>query len=458
MLFKKAEAYAKSTGIDSMLSSADAVIVGFSGGADSSVLLSFFLERRKKFPNLRIVAAHVNHMIRGAEADGDEEFCRQFCRENDVDLEVLRADIPALSEKRKMGLEETARAERYAFFESLSKKYNNSLIATAHNADDNLETLVINLVRGSGTKGLSGISPVRDGKFIRPLLSCSSEEIRAFAKNEGISFVTDSTNADTEYTRNAFRCDVVPLLRLHNPKVTDAALRLSKAAREDCDYIEGEARKLISQGITRELLRSIHPALFQRVVLLLYREKAGTSSDLSEKNVSDCRKLILGTEAGYISLPHSLAFFADKNLVFVALEPQDDGNTVCNDRIELCAEKDTVFGSFCIRISENEGYINTINENVYNLSLHTTIDCGKINGKLYARVRQNGDTVYLRKMTRKLKKLYCDADVPTFLRNSLPVIEDSDGIVFVPFIGVRDGCSPTKETKKTIILHIYKRR
>ena len=460
MLFEKALEYSRSTGIDKMLADTETVIVGYSGGADSSVLLSFFIYLKSRFPKINVVAAHMNHMIRGDEADGDESFCRNFCLERGIAFECTRADIPEISKKSGAGLEECARNERYAFFERLSEKYGGALIATAHNGDDNLETVIFNLVRGSGTKGLSGIAPVRDGKYIRPLLSCTSEEIRAFAKKEGIPYVTDSTNADTAYTRNSIRHGVLPTLRKQNPKAAEAALRLSRAAREDCDFIEKEAEKLLLSGINRERLRSLHPALFQRVLLLLYRERANTASDLSEKNVRDCRELILSTESGCISLPRALAFFADKNEVFIATDPrfEDKNDKKCPQRLPLIPDEECIFGDFCICITRNAHLIDTKRENVYNLSLHAALDCDKINGDIFVRARENGDTVRKGKMTKKLKKLLCDADVPVYLRDRLPILEDGDGIVYVPFIGARDGCSVTKETEKIINLHIYERR
>lgn len=460
MLFEKASDFCRRSGIFKLLESSSCVIVGFSGGADSSVLLSFFISLRDKFPNLQIIAAHVNHMIRKGEAERDEEFCKRFCLENSIPLEIARIDIPALSEKHKKGTEETARIERYAFFEELSKKHPGALIATAHNADDNLETVIFHIARGSGTKGLSGIAPVRDEKFIRPLLCCTSDEIRTFAKEKEIDFVTDSTNLDTAYTRNAIRHTVSPLLYELNPKVSDAALRLSSAARLDCDFIEKEAEKILEEKLTRERLADLHPALFQRVILALFKEKAKSASDLSEKNFNDCRALCRSTKNGSVSLPCELAFFADKGEVYIDKDPKylTDNEKEPEEAIELLPDIPLYFSDFCILLTQNGNYVTVIDENVYNLSLHERLDCGRIYGKLWIRGRRAGDTIRKGKMTKKLKKLLCDADIPKRIRDSLPIAEDGEGILYVPYIGARDLASADKNTEKTINLMIFKKK
>lgn len=459
MTLKKALDFCRDVGILDLIKNASAIIVGFSGGADSAVLLSFFDSLKDELSEKKIIAAHVNHMIRGVEADRDEAFCKSFCENLGIPLEIARIDIPALCKSLGKGTEEVARAERYAFFEELSKKYPDSLIATAHNADDNLETVIFHIARGSGTKGLSGIAPVRDKKFIRPLLSCTSEEIRSFAKKTGIDYVTDSTNLDTVYTRNSIRHEISPLLYNLNPRVSDAALRLSASARLDCDFIEKEAERILYEGVTRERLAKLHPALFQRVILSLFKQKAGHTCDLSEKNIKDCRALVLSKKSGSISLAGGLAFFADKNEVYIDTDPKylsPDENATA---LPILLQKDfpLYFSDFCILLSENGNYVNVIDENVYKLSLHERLDCGKIDGKLWIRPRRAGDTIRKGNMTKKLKKLLCDADVPVKVRDTLPITVDGSGIIYVPYVGARDGAVPDKSTKKIINLYIFKK-
>ena len=460
-LYEKIAGYCEECSIFQFLEKNPCVIVGFSGGADSCVLLSFFVHLRKKIPELHIIAAHLNHLIRGDEAMRDESFCQSFCRKTGIELEVKRVDIPALSKESGKGLEEAARDERYAFFEFLSKKYGDALISTAHNADDNLETLLFNIARGSGTKGVAAISPVRDGKYIRPLLSCSSGEIRAFANEKGISFVVDSTNNSTDYTRNSIRHNIIPKLREINPKVCDAALRLSRLAEEDCEYIELEADKIIGGRtvLSRKELRDVHPALFSRVLRRMMRSKVQSVNNLSQKNVSDCRILVEGSEKGSISLPQGCTFVADCDEVYILcnkdIPKKNDGAR--SERVLLEIGKITEFGDFFVFCGDAKDYISLVGKNVYNLSLHTRIDCDKIYGKLFVRCRLPGDKILMGKMNKKLKKLFCDKNVPVRLRNTLPVIEDERGVLWVPMVGERDDCKAGEKTQKFINIFVYER-
>lgn len=231
-------------GIGDALSGADAIVCALSGGADSCALL---LLLKECYANAEIRAFHVNHMIRGEEADRDEEHCRALCGRLGVPFAVKKTDVPAMAEKLSLGLEEAARTARYSAFDEYRKSLlaegkKDVLFATAHNADDNLETLIFNLIRGSGAHGLSGIAP-RRGYIVRPMLSLSSEEIRDFMRSRGESFVTDSTNADTSYTRNKIRTQVIPILRTVSPACERAAYSASLLIRRDDEYLFSEAQK-----------------------------------------------------------------------------------------------------------------------------------------------------------------------------------------------------------------------
>ncbi|MGN1081946.1 MAG: tRNA lysidine(34) synthetase TilS, partial [Candidatus Avispirillum sp.] len=187
-LFEKIDSFAAVSGIEAALQGTQSVICAFSGGADSSVLLRWLHSRLPAFGK-RLVAAHVNHMIRGEEGDADEAFCRRVCEGLGIPLYVEKVDVPARAAGSGMGLEECAREVRYAFLSDLSERLGGAAVATAHSATDNLETVIFHMTRGSGVRGVAGIAPVRE-IYIRPLICCYSEEIREYAKESGIEYVT----------------------------------------------------------------------------------------------------------------------------------------------------------------------------------------------------------------------------------------------------------------------------
>ena len=196
-----------------LLENGDTVIVALSGGADSVTLLHI-LNSIKELYNLTLRAAHLNHGIRGEEADRDEDFVRKLCESMGVPLDVRREDIPAIAKESGKSEELCGREVRYAFFDALCEQYG-AKIATAHNRDDHAETVLWNLVRGAGLSGLCGI-PVRRGGIIRPLLGCSRAQIEAYCAENQLAYVTDSTNLTAAYTRNRIRLEVMPILRQLN--------------------------------------------------------------------------------------------------------------------------------------------------------------------------------------------------------------------------------------------------
>ena len=197
------------------------VIVALSGGADSVCLLHNLVLLKDKY-NFKVMACHLNHHLRGEESNSDMEFCKELCRQNNIELFVKEVDVDKLSNELKISHEECGRNCRYEFFNFLAEKYN-AKIATAHNSDDNLETTIYNMTRGASLKGLSGIPKVRD-YIIRPLINTSREKIEEYCKGYGLKYVTDSTNLTDEYTRNKIRHNVIPVLKEINPSVENTVL------------------------------------------------------------------------------------------------------------------------------------------------------------------------------------------------------------------------------------------
>ena len=251
------------------------VVVAVSGGADSMTLLHALAALREE-KALSLLAAHVHHGLRGEQADADEAFVREQCEAMDVPLAVLHADV-AREALRGEGIEAAGRRIRYDFFRRLAQQKGYSFIATAHTADDNLETVLLHLTRGSSLHGLCGIPPI-DGMLIRPLLSCTRAQIEAYCAAHHLSYVTDATNADVSYSRNRVRALVVPQLRSINPGVVAACDRLTAGLREEDAFLDGlagewQARaRLSADRYAVHTLLAAPPVLLRRALCRLLRE------------------------------------------------------------------------------------------------------------------------------------------------------------------------------------------
>ena len=257
-----------------MLDSSRGVLVGFSGGADSSALLRLMVDECRR-RGIFLKAVHIHHGIRGAEADRDADFCESVCVSLGIDFELIRADIPTMAAESGRGLEEEARNFRYSEFSRiLGSDSRFDRVATAHNSDDNAETLLFNLIRGTGLGGLSGIPPVRklgEYEVIRPLIGVTKPEILGFCRENSIDFIHDSTNDDTIYTRNYIRHELMPMIERLNPAFHESARRLSALARADEDCLMSLAKALAGER-TVSSIASAHRAVASRAVALMYGE------------------------------------------------------------------------------------------------------------------------------------------------------------------------------------------
>jgi len=242
------------------------ITCALSGGADSVCLLYCLLHFRKQY-HLKISAMHIQHHLRGEESLRDENFCRTLCENLGVALQVIPVDVQAYQELHRLSTETAARECRYQAFAAHAE----GLVATAHNASDNLETVIFRLIRGTGTKGLCGIPEQRDN-YIRPLLKSSRKEIEAFLSEQHLAYITDSTNLDTAYTRNFIRHTVIPLFSKINPRSSEHAVSMmTDILTQEEDFLEQTAKAVFLQHYqnhTMQHLEALHPAMQRRCIRL----------------------------------------------------------------------------------------------------------------------------------------------------------------------------------------------
>ena len=378
-----------------MVKPGERIICAVSGGADSVALLWCMWMLREKL-DITVEAAHFNHHLRGEESDRDEQFVRRFCDFHDIPLHVEGGTVVP----GKKGLEAAARDARYAFLRSL-----NGTVATAHTADDNAETLLMHLVRGSGLRGLGGITPKSDG-LIRPMLDVTRDEVESYLEENWISHVEDSSNAGDAFLRNRIRHSVMPLLKQENPSL---ALNLSAMAlrlRQDEDCLAQMAARLDATDVPA--LRGAHPALRRRALDAFLK-----ANGMPEPNAS------------HIAQAESLVF-SDKPSAFARFP----GGLILRrsyDRLTACRET-----------AEPEPVTLTVGETVL-LSTGITVRCDHADQSentpcsfcvcaqlpVTVRPRQTGDEITLSGGTKSLKKLFIDRKIPAHERPGIPVAADS---------------------------------
>ena len=272
------------------------IIVGLSGGADSVALLHILCSLKEEF-GWNMTAVHIHHGLRGKEADGDAAFAEEFCAKLGVPCLVRRYDVKAEAKARKLGEEETGRLLRYAAFREIAGE--EGYIAVAHHRKDQAETMLMRLCRGTGLKGLTGMSPVRE-KICRPLLRCSREEIEQYCRENGLMWREDATNQEETYTRNKLRLRVLPLLEEINPKTVEHMAETAELLSVEEDFLEQQAaacyKKVKGDGpkgavhLKRKELQALHPAMRKRV--LRKAMAAFLQTDLSQAQIEALEDLL----------------------------------------------------------------------------------------------------------------------------------------------------------------------
>lgn len=439
------------------------VIVGFSGGADSMALTHFLSNEIDKS---RIICAHVNHMLRGDEADRDELAAKLFCEDLGVRFVVLKKDVKTTAEMLRQSTEECGRNVRYAFFESLIESENDRIL-TAHNADDNAETVIFNLAKGTGIKGLSGIPYERD-RIIRPLLAVSRNCIEEYCKENELDYVNDSTNFGDDYARNRIRHHIIPLMKELNSGFLESVSQMTLLLKQDKDYIENQAKELIKSsndneyGLKLEELKKADKAVLS-AALKLYFEVNG-SCRLEYKHINTAIENLQNGKG--MTLPGDIEMNCSAGYL-----------TLSKKKEYMKVDWDIEILLYCINFSENTIYKKLLpngktlifekippfklknkddNVKINNLLFKSCIDYDTIKNILTIRTRRHGDKITPagRGVRKTLKNLLSEARVPASKRDDIVVLETDGEPVFVEKVGVEDKFSVTSETKNVVRIEI----
>ncbi len=419
-----------------MFSEKKNVVVGLSGGADSCALLHALCTLKDEY-SLNITVAHVNHGIRGEEAQRDEDFAVHFCNELSVPIIVCHCDVPKEAKEANMGLEEYGRKIRYEFFESIDK---DALIATAHNLNDCCETLLFNMARGTSVKGLRSIPAVR-GNIIRPLIDCTREEIEAYCRENNINYVTDSTNGDDTYSRNRIRLNIIPELKKINPSFEQAASRLIASANEDEDFFAAlTAEKIKSakreNGYDAREIDSCHTALKKRVVAeVIIKETNLLPESVHIRNVC---KILCG---GKTQILGDTEVRVEKNILTFGKKSLTE-----SWQRNFSLDEDIITPAGTINFS----IVNNIEPFTKQFVHNCVLDYDSVVGQLTLRSRLAGDKIRIanRNCTKQLKKMFTEDKITD--KNSVCVLADELGVVWVQGYGCAERCKINKKTKKML--------
>ena len=277
----------------------DKIVIGVSGGPDSICLLHVLYGLKEKL-GIEIVVAHVNHMLRDV-ADLETEYVQSFCKKLGIECYVKKADILEISKTQKKGTEEVGRQVRYDFFDEVAKKTNSNKIATAHNSNDRAETVILNILRGSGLSGLKGIEPIRDNKYIRPLINTDRQDIENYCNDNKLEPKYDKTNNENIYTRNKVRNTVIPYIKKEfNPNIIKTINRLSSLATEENEYLQAitkqEFENLLIEKTENNILdlhkfNSLNLVIKRRLILYTINEVLHTTNGIEKVNIDDIIKL-----------------------------------------------------------------------------------------------------------------------------------------------------------------------
>lgn len=407
-----------------MISTGDRVVVALSGGADSVSLLDALCSLKEKY-NLTIYAAHLNHNLRGEEAERDENFCKILCKNYEVELFIKSIDIHTLANEQKISEELCGRNERYKFFDELSVRLN-AKIATAHSASDNAETLIYNIARGSSVRGLSAIPPKR-GRIIRPLIEVSRAQIEEYCNQKGLAFVTDSTNLTDDYTRNRIRHSVMGTLRDINPQLEQSVSQLSESAREVTDYLNKQAQAALDKcktqfGFSCKMLLQLDTAVLKHSLVLLCERTAKLTPE--HRHIELMLKIL--NNGGAVNLSSK----------FIAVSKQGIFRIISvNDNEEF--KPVSVSENFSINYN---GKIYSITKQNSNKENKNSVSIDSIDKEAVFRTRKEGDkfTYPQRKVTKPLRKVLNEMKIPSEQRDNLLVLAIDNTILWCENIGVSE--------------------
>jgi tRNA(Ile)-lysidine synthase len=398
------------------------LILAFSGGPDSVFLLDKIVKFQKKLP-FRVILAHFNHKLRSNESDLDEKFSKKTAKKHDLDFEVASCKVDAYAKKHGLSIEEAARKKRYEFLNNIRVKYCADFIVTAHHLDDNLETFLLNFIRGAGVRGLKGMQ-IKNNNILRPLLYINKKEILEYLKKHKLKYRIDKSNKDTQFTRNDLRINVIPKLEKMQPKLNEVFLRNWEHLSELFDYMDLNGKEWISKHQINEFemplkeFLKLHPAFQKNILQNIYKRLHGDTQGLSTNMLNRAKKLISGKNTGK-KVPFGKNTYLNITSGSFKCIPRKEPKKITKKMIKIPGTTPYYYGKVETSL---------LTKAPKSLGKAIFLDYSKIKQPLYIRSKKNGDKFQPLGMkgSKKLQDFFVDKKIPAHIRNTIPVITDSN--------------------------------
>ncbi|SHE43077.1 tRNA lysidine(34) synthetase TilS [Clostridium fallax] len=453
-----------------MIKNGDRVLVALSGGPDSICLLHI-LNSLKDILNIEIFVAHVNHCLRGDDADEDERYVKEFCEKLQIPCYIKKANINKIAEERKISSEMAGREIRYEFFDEIFKNENLNKIAIAHNANDQAETILMRIMRGTGLEGLIGIKPIRDYKYIRPILCLTRDEIEKYCESNNLNPRIDKTNLENIYSRNKIRLDMIPYIKENfNSDIVSTLNRLASLSAIDQEYIEGVCDEKYER-FCKEYRESItidkgafkeNRAILSRIIRKVYIKLNGNGYNFEMKHIDDIVSLQKGETGKEIHLPNDIIC---KNIYGeISIYLNNKKNDFKLD--EIFISKNQLKTLKNINLLEKIGYDICIdifpNKSIQfdNNSLIKYFDYDKIKEGITIRAKKDGDKIIPLGMngSKKIKSIFIDAKIPKEERNKIPLVCFDQEIAWIVGLKVSNLFKVSKKTQDIIKIKFIERK
>ena len=399
----------------------DIIVVGFSGGPDS-VFLVEMLKKLQHFFNFKIYLVHINHLLRGEDADSDENFSFEYAKKNNLEIFIKRIPVKEIAKEIGKTLEEVGREERYKFFSEIYEKVRATKIATAHNKDDQIETFLFRLIRGTSLQGLEGIK-IKNNNVIRPISEIYKKDILKYLNKNEIQYKIDKTNFENEFTRNSIRLDLIPFIEeRYNIKFKDKIFSLIKEIRENnqnnslnlSDYTDSENRIILEKT---KFLSNFD----KKNLLSLFLNKKNI--EVNRNKIDEISSLIKSNGTKKIDLDKSYRIVKDYTYLYI--EDKKENCVINNNVIQVKIPSEQIFDNFKITVSTIENLDIPKQKNQYLLD-------AIYNDIIEVRYRKEGDRIFLgEKHSKKIKEIFIDQKIPKDIRDRLPIFLYNNTIFWI---------------------------